>query len=333
MARERSFKALLLEETDGEVSASIETLDDDALPDGEVTVRVAYSDLNYKDGLALTGQGQIVRRYPMVPGMDFAGTVEASQSGDFKAGDKVVATGWGLSVSHWGGYAQKARVPADWLVPLPDGLTEKQAMAIGTAGFTSMLCVMELERNGLEPGDGEVVVTGAAGGVGSIAVAILAKLGYAVAAVTGRAETHDYLTSLGARTIVDGAELLEGPAKPLLSQRWAGAVDVAGGDLLARILSAMRRDSCVAACGLAGSAALNTTVLPFILRGVKLLGVNILIRSGAKRRAAWQRLAEDLPLDALDRMTEVVPLAKVPELAGPILEGQVRGRVVVDVNA
>jgi len=328
-----SFKALVLEESDGKVSASIRALEEGDLPAGEVTVAVQYSSLNYKDGMIVNGLGRLVRHYPHVPGIDLAGTVEASDSPAYKAGDPVVVTGWRVGEAHWGGYAQKARMKADWLTPLPDGLTAERAMAIGTAGFTAMLCVQALEDHGLTPGAGDVLVTGAAGGVGSVAVAILAKLGYRVVASTGRSETHAYLTDLGAGEIIDRGELAEGPKRPLESERWAGAVDTVGSKTLAAVLAAAKYRSSVAACGLAGGSDLPTTVLPFILRGVNLLGIDSVMCPAEPRRRAWRRLATDLPLDKLDAMIERVGLGDLSGLAGKILKGQVRGRVVVDVNA
>jgi acrylyl-CoA reductase (NADPH) len=328
-----TFKALIVDQKDGEIQASLREVTRDELPEGDVLVSVAYSTLNYKDGLAVTGQGKVVRKYPMVPGIDFAGTVVESASSAFEPGDAVVLTGWGVGESHWGGFAQIARVKAEWLVPLPAGLTLKQAMGIGTAGFTAMLSVMALEAHGLTPTDQrEVVVTGAVGGVGSIAVAILAKLGYNVVASTGRAELHDYLHHLGAKQIIDRSVLAK-PGRPLESERWAGAVDTVGGDTLAALLPGMAANTSVAACGNAGGFALNTTVFPFILRGVSILGINSVLVPQPRRLAAWQRLTRDLPLDLLETMMQIAPLADVPELSQQILKGQVRGRVVIDVNA
>ncbi len=326
------FKALVLDQQEGAVTATIRELAADALPDGDVLVAVAYSSLNYKDGLAVTGQGRIVRSYPFVPGIDLAGTVVESQSPAFQPGDQVVLTGWGVGERHWGGYAQLARVRSEWLVPLPAGMDLEQAMGIGTAGFTAMLCVMALEERGLAPGGRPVVVTGASGGVGSVAVALLAQLGYHVVASTGRAELHAYLQELGAREII-GRAALASPGKPLESERWGGAIDTVGGDTLAGLLRAMAYGTSVAACGLAGGSALNTTVFPFILRGVSLLGIDSVMCPQERRRAAWARLARDLPRDALERIVQVVPLAEVPALSRQILAGQVRGRIVIDVNA
>ena len=328
------FRALVLHEREGgKVEARIETLSEDALPAGDVTVAVQYSTLNYKDGLILQGLGRLVRKYPHVPGVDFAGTVESSTSPEFKPGDPVVLTGWRVGELSWGGYAQKARVKAGQLVRLPDGLSTKQAMAVGTAGFTAMLSVMALEDHGLSPDRGDVLVTGAAGGVGSVAVAILAKLGYRVAASTGRAETHDYLRGLGAAEIVDRATLAQPPARPLDTERWAGAIDAVGSTTLATILTQLKYAGSVAACGLAGGNDLPTTVIPFLLRGVNLLGIDSVMAPVERRRKAWDRIVRDLPMDKLDAMTETVPLAALPGLAPKILKGGVRGRVVVDVNA
>lgn len=326
-----SFSAFVIEEADGKVAGAVRSLDDTDLPEGDVTVRVACSTLNYKDGLVLNGLGKLVRQYPHVPGIDFAGTVEASASPDYKPGDKVILTGWRVGETHWGGHAQKARVRSDWLVQLPSGLSERRAMAIGTAGFTAMLAVMALEDHGLVAG-GEVLVTGASGGLGSVAVAVLARLGYRVAAVTGRAETHDYLRDLGADSILDRAEFSEAPKRPMASARWAGAVDAVGGTTLANVIAGMAYGAPIAACGNAGGIDLHTTVLPFILRGVGLLGVDSVMCPKERRLRAWDRLVRDLPLDKLDAMTTVAPLAELPELGRRILKGQVRGRVVVDVN-
>jgi len=328
-----SFKALVLHEDAGKVEPRIETIDEAALPAGEVLVAVEYSTLNYKDGMILNGLGRLVRAYPHVPGVDFAGTVERSDSPDYRPGDRVVLTGWRVGEARWGGYAQKARVKAAQLVKLPDGLTAKRAMAIGTAGFTAMLAVRALERQGLAPDQGEVLVTGAGGGVGSVATALLAKLGYAVAGATGRPALKDYLTSLGAATLVERAALAAEPKRPLDSERWAGAIDAVGGTTLATVLTQLKYGASVAACGLAGGSALPTTVIPFLLRGVNLLGIDSVMCPLDRRQEAWARLTRDLPMEKLDAMTETVPLAALPELAGRILKGEVRGRIVVDVNA
>lgn len=312
--------------------ATLQELTDDQLPDGDVTVAVRYSSLNFKDGLAVTGKGKIIRSFPMVCGIDLAGTVESSDSSAFKPGDDVVVTGWGLSESAPGGYTQKQRLKSDWLVKRPDTLTLQQTMAIGTAGLTAMLCVIALENNGLTPAnDGEVLVTGAGGGVGSVAVAVLAKLGYQVAASTGRAETHDFLRSLGATTIVDRAELATA-GKPFDKERWAGAVDTVGSQTLATVLAQTKYGGGVAACGLAGGNDLPTTVLPFILRGVSLLGIDSVMCPTPRRVEAWDRLARDLPTEKLEELTTVEPMTRVPDLAEDILAGRTRGRVVIDTS-
>ena len=328
-----TFRALMARETDGKAACEFEDLTIDDLPeDGDAVVSVAYSTLNYKDGLAVTGnQGKVMRNLPMVPGIDLAGIVESPGNSDLKPGDEVVVTGWGLSETAWGGYAQKARLNSDWLLPLPDGISLQQSMAIGTAGFTAMLSVMTLEHMGLEPSQGEVLVTGAAGGVGSVAVAVLANRGYEVAASTGRAETHDYLRSLGAKSIVDRAELEE-DGGPMRKVRWAGGVDTVGSKILVNAMAQIKPNGSIAVCGLAAGADLPATVIPIILRGVSLLGINSVFVSNEKRKRAWQRLAKELPMDLLDSMTEVVPFAELPRLAGEILKGQVRGRTVIDVN-
>ncbi len=327
-----TFKAVYATQQDGKVQVAIQELDRASLPAGDVLVRVEYSDLNYKDGLAVTGRPGVIRKFPMIPGIDLAGVVEESSSTDWKAGDPVVITGFGLSETVWGGYAELARVDAKWLVRLPPGLTLKQAMAIGTAGFTAMQCVIELERHGVAPGGREVLVTGAAGGVGSVAVAVLAKLGYKVVASTGRAELGDYLRSLGAREILDRNVLAAPSKRPLDSERWAGAVDSVGGDTLAAIVRGLVANGSVAACGVAGGAALNTTVFPFILRGVKLLGVNSVYVSQSDRQLIWERLTRDLPLPLLDSMTEEAPLEAVFELGEKIIGGSVRGRTVIKIS-
>jgi acrylyl-CoA reductase (NADPH) len=327
------FTALVLHEDGGKVVPRIERVAAASLPAGDVTVAVEYSTLNYKDGMVLKGLGRLVRRYPHVPGVDFAGTVEHSESPDFRPGDKVVLTGWRVGEAQWGGYAQKARVQASMLVKLPEGLSTKRAMALGTAGFTAMLAVMALERHGLEPGDGEVLVTGAAGGLGSVAVAVLARLGHRVVASTGRAATHDYLRELGASTVIDRAELAQKPQRPLDSERWAGAVDAVGSTTLATILTQLKYRASVAACGLAGGNDLPATVIPFLLRGVNLLGIDSVMCPMPERAEAWSRLVRDLPMDRLDAMTEVAPLSALPGLADAILKGETRGRIVVDVNA
>jgi acrylyl-CoA reductase (NADPH) len=326
-----TFQALVVDRHDDRVQAAIKTLQVNDLPDGDVLVSIAYSSLNYKDGLAITGKGKIIRNYPMVPGIDFAGTVVESQSPNFKPGDQVVLTGWGVGERHWGGFSQMARVKAEWLVPLPDGLTMEQAMGVGSAGFTAMLCVMALEEHGLTPGEREVVVTGASGGVGSAAIAILSNLGYRVVASTGRATLHDYLRELGAHSFLDREELA-GQKKPLESERWAGAVDSVGGTTLANLLASMAYGGSVAACGLAGGSDLPATVFPFILRGVNLLGIDSVQCPPERRRTAWQRVLRDLSGEKLENMMQTVPLESLLSLGDEILKGQVRGRVVVDVN-
>ncbi len=328
------FNALVVEkDDDGKTHASVQQIGEDRLPEGEVTVAVDYSTLNYKDGLCIGPGGGLVRNYPHVPGIDFAGTVEASDDDRYKPGDKVVLTGWRVGEAHWGGYAQKARVKADWLVPLPEGLNTRQAMAVGTAGFTAMLAVMALEDHGLTPDDGTVLVTGAAGGVGSVATAILANLGYQVAGVTGRPETAEYLTGLGASQIVAREEINETVKRPLEAETWAGCVDAVGGAMLARVLGQMKYGASVAAVGLAGGAGLPATVIPFLLRGVNLLGIDSVMQPYDNRRRAWQRIASDLPMDKLEAMVQPAVLGDLPQLGIDILEGKVRGRVVVDVNA
>ena len=325
-----TFRAILLEENDGNVAGAVTDLDDGRLPDGDVAVRIDYSDLNYKDGLILKGLARLVRTYPHVPGIDFSGTVEESASPDFAAGDRVVLTGWGLGERHWGGFAQKARVKADWLVKVPDGLTNFQAMAIGTAGFTSMISAMALEHAGLRPGAGPVLVTGASGGVGSVAVAILAALGHEVTASTGKSDEEEYLRGLGAANVIGR---LEATGRPLEKAQWAGCVDTVGGPTLATAAAQMGVHSAVAVCGNAGGNDLATTVLPFILRGVSLLGIDSVMYPAAPRKTAWQRLASDLPIGKLEAMTEVIPLDGAFAAGETILKGGVRGRTVIDVNA
>ncbi|MDG1863208.1 MAG: acryloyl-CoA reductase [Yoonia sp.] len=326
------FNALVVEKNEeGKTSASVQQVALDALPAGDVTVAVEYSTVNYKDGLCLGPGGGLVRNYPHVPGIDFAGTVEASDDPRYNVGDKVVLTGWRVGEAYWGGYSQKARVKADWLVPLPSGLDTRQAMAVGTAGFTAMLAVMALEDHGIK--DGPVLVTGAAGGVGSVATAILAHLGHQVAAVTGRPETADYLTSLGATQIVAREELNETTKRPLEAETWGGCVDAVGGEMLARILGQMKYGASVSAVGLAGGAGLPATVIPFLLRGVNLLGIDSVMQPYANRLRAWERIAKDLPMDKLEAMIVPATLSDLPKLGADILKGQVQGRVVVDVNA
>ncbi|WP_109465691.1 acrylyl-CoA reductase (NADPH) [Albibacillus kandeliae] len=324
------FDAIQIDKSEEGQSVTLTQVSPDALPEGDVLVDVAYSTLNYKDALAITGASPVVRSFPMVPGIDFSGIVAESAHPDFKAGDRVVLNGWGVGEKHWGGLAGQARVKGDWLVPLPDGISLKQAMAIGTAGYTAMLCVMALDRQGVTPEKGEIVVTGAAGGVGSVAVALLAKRGYQVAAVTGRTSETDYLTGLGASSIVDRAEL-SAPGRPLGKERWAGAVDVAGSTVLANVLAAIKYRGAVAACGLAAGMDLPASVAPFILRGVTLVGVDSVMCPREERMEAWRLLAEELDLDKLDSMITEVPMDKVIETAPLFLEGKIRGRIVVPV--
>jgi acrylyl-CoA reductase (NADPH) len=330
-----TFRALVLDQADGKTVSRFEDLPVSALPEGDVLVEVAYSTLNYKDGLAITGAGKIVRQFPFVPGIDFAGRVRESSDDRYRPGDEVVLTGWGVGERHWGGLAGLARVKGDWLVPLPEGLSAKEAMAVGTAGFTAMLAVMALEQQGLRPGDGgEVAVTGAAGGVGSVAVHLLAKAGFRAVASTGRREELEgYLKDLGAAEVVDRSAFTEPSKSPLASERWAGGIDTVGGDTLANLLKAVRYRGTVAACGLAGGPNLATTVFPFILRSVRLVGIDSVHSPLDERRAAWARLARDLDRGRLAAMTTVVPLGDAPGLAPAFLKGGVKGRLVVDVNA
>ncbi len=334
MSSDNQFTCLLLEsDAERKVSSSIQTLDNDRLPEGDVTIAVKYSTLNYKDGMVINGLGRLVRNYPHVPGIDFCGVVEASDSADYKPGDEVILTGWRVGEAHWGGYSTRARVNSEWLVPLPDGLSLKRSMAFGTAGLTAMLAIMTLEEHGLNPEtDGEVLVTGAAGGVGSVAVAMLSGLGYKVAASTGRAEQHDYLRDLGATTMVDRAELEVAPKGPLGAERWIGAIDNVGGSTLHHVLATLKYWSACAAVGLAAGPNVETTVLPFLLRGVNLCGIDSSSCSKARRMTAWARLTKDFPLDKLDALTNEAALAELPDLAGKILQAQVRGRTVIDVN-
>jgi acrylyl-CoA reductase (NADPH) len=326
------FKALVLNKEGEEVRAVIETLDEASLPEGDVTVAVEYSTLNYKDGLIIANKAPLVRSYPHVPGIDLAGRVIESSHPDWRPGDAVVLTGWGVGERHWGGYAGRARVKGEWLVPLPDGWTTRHAMAVGTAGFTAMLAVLALENHGLMPGAGEVLVTGGAGGVGSVAIALLAGLGHEVTASTGRPEVHQYLRSLGASTVIDRAELAEPSPRPLESERFAGCVDSVGGTTLARVLGQMKYRCSVAAVGLAGGSELRATVIPFLLRGVNLLGIDSVYQPAAPRRAAWRRLARDLDLAKLEAVIVDAGLEDLPRLADQILEGRIRGRVVVDLR-
>jgi len=329
-----SFQAILVEQTgESDVSVSLQSLTGEQLPAGNILVAVDYTTINYKDGLCMKANGGLVRNYPHVPGIDFAGIVESSQDSRYRVGDRVVLTGWGVGERHWGGFSQKVRLDADWLVPLPDGLSTRQAMAIGTAGFAAMLAVMALEDHGLKTDQGEVLVTGAAGGVGSIATAILSNLGYEVAAVTGRPETGEYLKSLGAERIIRRDELNSVSRRPLESTTWAGCIDAVGGEMLARVLGQLKYGASVAAVGLAGGATLPASVIPFLLRGINLLGIDSVMQPFEKRLTAWQRLASDLPMEKLEAMIQPATLQEVPELGAAILKGQVKGRVVVDVNA
>jgi acrylyl-CoA reductase (NADPH) len=325
------FNAILIERDPPPYRASLKKLEESQLPAGDVSVRVEYSTLNYKDALAITGKGPVVRQFPLVPGIDFAGTVDESSNPGFKRGDKVLLNGWGVGEAHWGGLAQLARVKADWLIPLPGALTTRQAMAVGTAGYTAMLCVMALERHGVTPSDGEILVTGAAGGVGSIAVALLSKLGFRVAAMTGRPAESGFLTELGAAEIMDRAAYA-GAGRPLAKERWAGAIDVVGSHTLANVCASLRYGGVVAACGLAGGMDFPGTVAPFILRGITLACIDSVMRPRPDRVEAWRRLSRDLELNKLELLTVEISLAQALERAATILEGQVRGRIVVDVN-
>jgi len=325
-----TFKAIRIDKADKGTTAALTQFDEAELMDGDVTVRVEWSTLNYKDGLALTGKAPVVRRFPMIAGIDFAGTVEASSHPQWKAGDKVVCTGWGMGETHLGAYAEKARVKGDWLVALPQGLSARDAMAIGTAGFTAMLSVLALERHGLSPKSGPVVVTGAAGGVGSVATAVLSKLGYHVIASTGRAAEADYLKHIGAAEIIDRNEL-SGAAKPIAKERWAGGVDSVGSTTLANLLSMTKYGGAIAACGLAGGLDLPSSVAPFILRGVCLLGIDSVMCPIEPRKAAWQRLASDLDRAKLTEITHEILLDDVPQWGAKILAGEVRGRIVVKI--
>ncbi|HVO99365.1 MAG TPA: MDR family oxidoreductase [Bryobacteraceae bacterium] len=328
-----TFKALLATLDNGKFAASIQQVPVGMLPPGEVLVRVHYSSLNYKDGLAVTGKPGVIRTFPMVPGVDFAGVVEESTSAHFRPGDEVVVTGCGTSEVFWGGYGELARLDQDFVVPLPKGMTLKQSMGIGTAGFTAMQSVMELERHGLKPGGREVVVTGAAGGVGSVAVAILSRLGYRVVASSGRVELQDYLLGLGATATMDRSILPAPSKKPLEAERWAGAIDNVGGDTLAGLLRTMALGASIASCGLAGGPQLATTVFPFILRGVNLLGIDSSRVPNPRRREIWARIMRDLPMNVLDSMITVEPLGKIFELGEQILAGKIRGRTVIDVRS
>ena len=326
------FKGILIEKDDSGYRAAVQELDENQLPEGDVMVRVSHSTLNYKDGLAITGRGPVVRKFPLVPGIDLVGTVEQTSNPSYKVGDQVVLNGWGVGESHWGGLAQKARLKGDWLVPLPAAFSSKQAMAIGTAGYTAMLCVMALERHGVTPEKGEILVTGAAGGVGSVAVAILSKLGYTVVGVTGRSEEREFLMGLGASEVLERSAF-SAPGKPLGRERWAGAVDVVGSHTLANVCATTRYGGVVTACGLAGGMDLPASVAPFILRGVTLAGVDSVMAPRDLRLQAWQRLTTDLDLAKLGQIAKEIGLNDVVDMASKLLNGQVRGRVIVDVNA
>ncbi|MGC6136425.1 MDR family oxidoreductase [Enterobacter cloacae] len=324
------MQALILEQQDGNTVASVQALDESRLPEGDVTVDIDWSSLNYKDALAITGKGKIIRNFPMVPGIDFAGHVHSSEDPRFHAGQQVLLTGWGVGENHWGGLATQARVKGEWLVPMPAGLDGRKAMIIGTAGFTAMLCVMALEDAGIRPESGEIVVTGASGGVGSTAVALLHKLGYQVVAVSGRESTHDYLRQLGASRILGRDEFAE--TRPLEKQIWAGAVDTVGNNVLAKVLAQMNYGGCVAACGLAGGFALPTTVMPFILRNVRLQGVDSVMTPAARRAEAWERLVRDLPESFFTQSATEIALSQAPEYAGKIMDNQFHGRALVKIG-
>lgn len=328
----KNFQALVVEKAESGISAGLRSLMLDELPAEDVLIEVAYSSINYKDALAVMGTGQIIRTWPLVPGIDLAGTVVESSSSEFVPGTEVVLTGWSVGERYWGGYSRYARVRPEWLVKKPDGLSLRQTMEIGTGGFTAMICVMALQANGLEPGDAEVLVTGASGGVGSFAVALLSSLGYKVAAVTGRAENHAYLKELGAHSVIGRHDVSPGSGKPLESQKWAGAVDSVGGTMLAELLKAVNYGGSVAACGLAGGSELNTSVFPFILRGVSLLGVESALYPNERRAEVWHRLATDMPAAAFDKITTVVRLDDVQAKARELLDGKVRGRILVDLT-
>jgi acrylyl-CoA reductase (NADPH) len=323
------FKAVLIERDDQSYRAGVKSLDEAQLPAGDVTVRVEYSTLNYKDALAITGKGPVVREFPMVPGIDFAGSVQSSSNPQVRNGDRVLLNGWGVGESRWGGLAQIARIKGEWLIPVPAAFTTRQAMAIGTAGYTAMLCVMALERHGVSPDSGEILVTGATGGVGSIAVAVLSKLGFRVAAVTGRPSESDFLKQLGAAEVLDRAQFAT-VGKPLAKERWAAAIDVVGSQTLVNVCASLRYGGIVAACGLAGGMDFPATVAPFILRGVTLAGIDSVMRPRKDRLEAWDRLAQDLDAKKLDLLTEDIGLAQVTERAASLLQGRIRGRIVVD---
>tara|TARA_Y100001936_G_scaffold245588_1_gene287796 strand:- start:226 stop:1221 length:996 start_codon:yes stop_codon:yes gene_type:complete len=327
------FRALLLEKSEDGVSASIKQLKDEQLPDGDVTVSISYSTLNYKDGMILKGVGGLVRNYPHIPGIDFVGRVERSEASEYSVGDKVILTGWRVGEARWGGFSEKAQVQSGWLVSLPKKLTEKRAMAIGTAGLTAMLAVLEFQSNGLRPENGPILVTGANGGVGSIAVSLLAGYGFEVHASTGRLDLSDDLKSIGASEIIAREELNAVPERPLLSEHWSGVVDTVGGDTLAAVLPQIKSRGVVAACGNAGGIKFSATVIPFLLRGIKLIGIDSAMCPIGQRKKAWERLSEDLSAAVLDGLTKTISLEDLPESAGKILKGKIKGRMIVDVNA
>ncbi|SDT04443.1 acrylyl-CoA reductase (NADPH) [Pseudomonas granadensis] len=325
------FNAIVIDKDDSGYRANLQQLDEAQLPEGDVTVAVAYSTLNFKDGLAITGSSPVVRKFPMVPGIDLAGTVEHSSHPDYQVGDQVLLNGWGVGENHWGGLAQKARLNGDWLIPLPEAFSPAQAMAVGTAGYTAMLCILALERNGVTPAQGEVLVTGANGGVGSFAIALLSKLGYRVVASTGRVSEHEYLQRLGASEIIDRATLSE-PGKPLAKERWAAVIDSVGSHTLANACASTSAEGTVAACGLAQGMDFPASVAPFILRGVTLAGINSVTQPKARRVHAWERLAKDLDFSLLALISREIGLNEALDAAPQLLAGQLRGRVVVDVN-
>lgn len=325
------FNAILIEKDESGYRAGLKNIDESQLPEGDVTIRVSHSTLNYKDGLAITGKGPVVRKFPMVPGIDLAGIVEDSTHPAYKRGDAVLLNGWGVGENHWGGLAQKARLNGNWLVPLPANFTSQQAMSIGTAGYTAMLCVMALERHGVTPSAGEILVTGAAGGVGSVAIALLAKLGYTVVAVSGRPEEANYLKGLGAKEVLDRSQFAL-PGKPLAKERWAGAVDVVGSHTLANICATTKYRGVVTACGLAGGMDFPSSVAPFILRGVTLVGIDSVMCPSADRLEAWRRLGKDLDIEKLGDISSEIGLSEVVPFATKLMNGEVKGRVVVDVN-
>jgi acrylyl-CoA reductase (NADPH) len=325
------FKGILIEKDESGYRAGLKDIDETQLPEGDVTVRVSHSTLNYKDGLAITGKGPVVRKFPMVPGIDLVGTVEGSSHPSYKPGDAVLLNGWGVGEGHWGGLAQKARLNGNWLVPLPTNFTAQQAMSIGTAGYTAMLCVLALERHGVKPVDGEILVTGAAGGVGSVAIAVLAKLGYTVVAVSGRPEETNYLKGLGATEVLDRAQF-SSPGKPLGKERWAGAVDVVGSHTLANICATTKYRGVVTACGLAGGMDFPSSVAPFILRGITLVGIDSVMCPTPDRLQAWRRLGNDLDIQKLGVISREIGLSEALPFATQLMNGEVKGRVVVDVN-